>query len=278
MLGDAPLILAAMLAVVAVAVGVTFWRAERRRVRFLREAGVMLGGYFAYFAVRGATEGDYAVALKHAYWIVDFERGVGLWIEPRLQALVVDIDPIITAANWVYIWGHWPVIGVVAVWLFVRRPEHYVIYRNAFLLSGAVGLLLFITFPAAPPRLADLGFTDTVVDRSNFYHLLQPSQLTNQYAAFPSLHFGWNLLMAVALLETSRWHVTRIFAIVMPLAMLAAIVLTANHYVIDAVAGAAVALLGLVVARHLHAHPWRPQFALFSTEGRGRADVGQGGV
>ena len=102
----------------------------------------------------------------------------------------MDIDPIITASNWVYIWGHWPVIGFVAVWLFFRRPEHYVIYRNAFLLSGAVGLLLFITFPAAPPRLADLGLTDTVVDRSNFYHLLQPSQLTNQYAVFPSLHFG----------------------------------------------------------------------------------------
>ena len=90
--------------------------------------------------------------------------------------------------------------------------------------------------------------------------------------------------MAVALLETSRWHAARIFAIVMPLAMLAAIVLTANHYVIDAAAGAAgaagaaVALLGLVVARHLHAHPWRPQFTLFSAEGRGRADIGQGGV
>ena len=84
--------------------------------------------------------------------------------------------------------------------------------------------------------------------------------------------------MAVALLETSRWHAARIFAIVMPLAMLDAIVLTANHYVIDAAAGAAVALLGLVVARHLHAHPWRPQFTLFSAEGRGRADIGQGGV
>lgn len=257
MTGDGPLVLAALLAIVAVTAGVAFWRAERRRVIFLREAGVMLGGYFAYFAVRGATEGDFEVALKHAYWIVDFERDVGLWIEPRLQALVMDVDPIITVANWVYIWGHWPVIGLVALWLFFQRQKHYLIYRNAFLLSGAVGLVLFMMFPAAPPRLAGLGLADTVVDESNFYHLLQPPQLTNQYAAFPSLHFGWNLLIGVALLETTKWWPARLFGVLMPLAMLAAIVLTANHYVIDAAAGAAVALLGLLAARHLHEHPIR---------------------
>ena len=166
-------------------------------------------------------------------------------------------------------------IGAVALWLFFRRPEHYAIYRNAFLLSGAVGLLLFMTFPAAPPRLADLGFTDTVVNNSNFYHLLQPPQLTNQYAAFPSLHFGWNLLMGIAILETTRWLPARIFAVVLPLAMLAAIVLTANHYLIDGAAGAAVALLGLLVAKYLHQHPLRSQLPALTGEGvRGHPDPG----
>ena len=149
------------------------------------------------------------------------------------------------------------------------------IYRNAFLLSGAVGLLLFMTFPAAPPRLADLGFTDTVIDSSNFYHLLQPPQLTNQYAAFPSLHFGWNLLMGVAILETTRWWPARIFAVLMPLAMLAAIVLTANHYVIDAAAGAAVALLGLFAAKYLHQHPIGKRLPALTADGvRGHPDPG----
>jgi hypothetical protein len=257
---DAPMILAALLAVVAVVAGVSLWRAERRRILFLREAGVMLGGYFAYFAVRGATEGDAAAALHHAQLIVDFERHIGIWVEPTLQALVLDIDPAITAANWVYIWGHWPVIGGVALWLFFRRPDHYLIYRNAILISGALGLVMFVTFPAAPPRLADLGLTDTVVNDSNFYHLLQPPQLTNQYAAFPSLHFGWNLLIGLALLQTSRSVSVRIFGILMPLAMLAAIVLTANHYLIDAAAGAAVALIGLAAARYLHRRTWSSSF------------------
>ncbi len=132
-----------------------------------------------------------------------------------------------------------------------------------------------MTFPAAPPRLADLGFTDTVVNNSNFYHLLQPPQLTNQYAAFPSLHFGWNLLMGIAILETTRWLPARIFAVVLPLAMLAAIVLTANHYLIDGAAGAAVALLGLLVAKYLHQHPLRSQLPALTGEGvRGHPDPG----
>jgi hypothetical protein len=114
-----------------------------------------------------------------------------------------------------------------------------------------------------------------VVDESNFYHLLQPPQLTNQYAAFPSLHFGWNLLIGVALLETARWWPARIFAVMMPLAMLAAIVLTANHYVIDAAGGAAVALLGLLAARYLHEHPIR--LSLNAGEVRGHPDAGASG-
>jgi hypothetical protein len=206
-----------------------------------------------YFGVRAFTEGSQSVALDHAHVLVDFERRVGLFVEPAIQAAVIGEMLIIDAANFVYVWFHWPVIGAVAIWLFIRRPQAYVTYRSALLISGAIGLALFIMFPAAPPRLAGLGLVDTVLEHSTFGGLLQPTELTNQYAAFPSLHFGWNLLMGIALVSQSRYYLLRVIGVLLPLAMFVAIVVTANHYVIDAVAGGVVAVIGLLVARRIHA-------------------------
>lgn len=248
---DLPVILAVLAAVAAVFAGLRYWHPGRQRARYVREGTVFLAGYFAYFGVRGLTEGDLAVAQEHARLIVAFERAVGLWVEPALQAMILDRGSLVTLANWIYIWGHWPVIAGVGVWLVVRHPAHYPSYRNAFLISGGIGLAIFVIMPVMPPRLIGEGLVDTVAAHSEAYRVLQPPQLTNQYAAFPSLHFGWNLLIGIALFETSRRGLVRVFAVVMPLAMLAAIVLTANHYVVDAAGGGAVALTGFAIARYV---------------------------
>lgn len=255
-----PWLMALTFAIVGVVLAVAAWRVgATRRTWFIREFGIVVGAYLVYFGVRAFTEGSRAVALDHARRLVEFERSIGLFIEPAIQTAVISETLIIDAANFVYVWFHWPVIGAVAIWLFTRRPRAYVTYRSALLISGAMGLVLFIMFPAAPPRLAGLGLVDTVVEHSVFGELLQPTELTNQYAAFPSLHFGWNLLMGIALVSQSRVPMLRIVGVLLPLAMFAAIVVTANHYVIDAIAGGVVALLGLVLARRLHAHGrWVP--------------------
>ena len=152
-------------------------------------------------------------------------------------------------ANWIYIWAHWPVIASFAVWIWFRDKEGYRTFRNALLLSGAVGLVIFALFPVAPPRLVpDWGFVDTVTDRSHSYRVLQPSALTNQYAAMPSLHFGWDLLVGIALVRSARFPLLRLVGVLLPIAMFASIVLTANHFVLDGVAGGAVALTGLTLA------------------------------
>jgi membrane-associated phospholipid phosphatase len=93
-----------------------------------------------------------------------------------------------------------------------------------------------------------MGLVDTVTLHSNSYRLLQPPAFVNQYAAVPSLHFGWNLLIGIALFTQSSRLVPKAFGAIVPLMMASAIVLTANHYVFDAVAGAVVALAGLAVA------------------------------
>ena len=249
-----PLLMALTFVIVGVVLAVGAWRVgAQRRTWFIREFGIVIGAYLVYFGVRAFTEGSQAVALDHAARLVEFERRVGLFVEPAIQTAVIGEMMIINAANFVYVWFHWPVIGAVAIWLFTRRPQAYVTYRSALLISGTIGLVLFIMFPAAPPRLANLGLVDTVVVYSTFGELLQPTELTNQYAAFPSLHFGWNLLMGIALVSQSRFYLLRVLGVLLPLAMFIAIVITANHYVIDAVAGGAIAVLGLLLARRIHA-------------------------
>jgi hypothetical protein len=96
-----------------------------------------------------------------------------------------------------------------------------------------------------------LGFEDTVTLRSHSYRVLQPSALTNPYAAMPSLHFGWNLLVGIAIARHARLALIRLLGVVMPALMLAAIVLTANHYILDGLAGGSLAVGSLLVAERL---------------------------
>lgn len=91
----------------------------------------------------------------------------------------------------------------------VKRPAAYSVFRNAFFISGTIGIIIFVLYPVAPPRLADVGVVDTVTMYSSSYRVLQPPAFVNQYAAVPSLHFGWDLLMGIALVTQSRWRVRR---------------------------------------------------------------------
>jgi len=213
-----------------------------------RELGVAFLAALAYFGVRGLTEGSASDALRNAGRIEDLERALGILIEPELQNLITHSTWMVNLVNWIYIWAHWPLILVVAAWLIRFHPEMYRLTRNAFLLSGGLGLIVFATFPVAPPRLTDLDVVDTVTQHSNAYRYLQPPSFTNQYAAMPSLHFGWNLLIGIAVFRVVDRRWLKALALLVPAAMALAVVFTANHYILDAVAGAAFALFGLWLA------------------------------
>lgn len=218
---------------------------------FLREALLVLVAYFAYFLVRGATEGKPGVAVAHTGRVIDAEKVLGLYHEAQLQQQIVDHQWLVNVANWTYIWGHWPLIAVVAAWLFVARRPVYYTFRKAFLISGAIGLLIFALYPVAPPRIADPSIADTVTLYSDSYRVLQPPLLVNQYAALPSLHFGWNLLIGIVLFRTAPRKEVRGFGLALPIVMWLAVILTGNHYILDTVAGGLLALLGLALAATL---------------------------
>lgn len=218
-----------------------------RRHRGAFEIGLAVLAAVAYFGVRNLTEGRTDRALAHAVDLFAFEQDLHLDLEARIQA-VVDEQWLVNVVNWVYIWGHWPVIITSMVALYWLRPEHYVRLRNAFFISGAIGLVIFALYPVAPPRLAGLGLVDTVTIHSHSYRVLQPPGFTNRYAALPSLHAGWNLILAVVVWQAvARWWV-RAGLVALATAMTFSVVATANHFVLDVIAGISLAVFGLLVA------------------------------
>ena len=213
-----------------------------------QEAVLIAFAMLLYFGIRNLTVGSVATAFANADRIVALERELGVDREDALQSAAVSSDALVTLANWVYIFGHWPVILGVATALYVYRRRHYYLLRNAMFASGLIGFLFFALFPVAPPRLLDLGLADTVTERSDAYRALQPPGLTNQYAAFPSLHAGWNLLVAIVVVMAVTSLALRAVALVLPVAMALAVVVTANHFVIDIAGGVVVVLIGLALA------------------------------
>ena len=204
-----------------------------------------------YFGVRGLTQGAPAEAVTRGLRILEFEARLGLDLERGAQALILESDTWTTLANWVYIWGHWPVIITALLVLHRYRRSEYLRLRNGLFISGLIGMMIFALFPTAPPRLMGLGFVDTLDELSTSYRVLQPPALVNKYAALPSLHVGWNLLVAISVYRASSRRIARLLAIASVTAMVLAVVFTGNHWVVDTVAGTLVALAGLAIATRI---------------------------
>lgn len=221
----------------------------RAGLRFaVRQLPLLAVAVAVYFGVRHVTVGDAVTATRNAEWIIDLERRLGIYVERPFQEWALGIDGVLQTVNTIYIWGHWPVITAVLGWLAWRHREAFIVYRNALLISGLVGMLIVATFPVAPPRLLDLGFLDTVTLHSEAYRVFQPPSFTNPYAAMPSFHFGWDLLMGIALAREAPRPWARMVGWALPTAMLLSVVITGNHFLLDAVAGGAIVLAALAAA------------------------------
>jgi membrane-associated phospholipid phosphatase len=218
----------------------------------VRQAAFVATAVAVYFAVRSLTSGSASVAEDNAGLLVDLERALGVFVERDVQRIVLQVDGVVPVVNAIYIYGHWPVIAAVLGWLAWRRRDAFVVYRNALLISGLVGMVIVATFPVAPPRLMDLGFLDTVTRHSEAYRVLQPPSFTNQYAAMPSFHVGWDLLVGIALVREGGRRWLRVAGTLLPLLMLVSVVVTGNHYFVDAVVGDAIVLTSLWFATWHH--------------------------
>ena len=227
-------------------------REVRSRAPFIAsQVGLVLLGVFIYFLVRGLTESAEDVAVAHARDLVAFEQAIGIHVEPDMQSWIEPSSLLVTIANWIYIWGHWPVIIATMIWLVALHRRVFLRLRDAMLVSGALGMLVFVSYPVAPPRLAGLGLVDTVTERSRAYRVLQPPAFVDQYAAMPSLHSGWDLLVGMSIVAAASTVWLRMVGFALPVLMTFAVIVTANHYIVDVVAGIALVLIGYAVALQL---------------------------
>jgi hypothetical protein len=222
----------------------------------LRETAIVSAALMLYLFVRGVIRGREGTAFAHAAELIDLERRLGVFREPRMQAWALAHSWIVTLANWVYVLAFWPVLAGTMIWLLAGHREVVTVYRNALLISGGIGLTCFTLFPVAPPRfLSGWGFVDTVAVGSHTYAALYPASVANWYAAMPSLHVGWTLLMGIALATKAANRFVRAAGTVLPPTMFAATVLTANHYLVDGLVGMVIVLVGLGVAWKLGRRP-----------------------
>jgi hypothetical protein len=216
-----------------------------------KQVMVMLLAVGAYLAVRGVTAGDPSAAHGHAEAVLSFERTLRLGWENRAQDLILGSSVLVSFFNFVYVWCFWPGVIGALVLSYRRDRVRYLILRNAMFISGSVGLVVFALFPVSPPRFL-AGFTDTVSTLSSSGGVAHPSSLTNEYAAMPSFHVGWTVLAGVVVFGVLRHRIVRWIALLPGLVMAMTVVVTANHYVLDALAGVVVSLGGLYLARLAH--------------------------
>ena len=223
---------------------------SRRRplpVRFAMEFG-LLGALLAlYLFLRFSMKGSIGDAVGNAHRVVQVERAFGVFSESNVQSLALHSHDVILFLNSYYLLAHFTITALFFAWMLIRKPDAYPTVRRILILMTAIGLAIHAAYPLAPPRmLPDLGFIDTG-------RLFGPSPygdtskgLANQFAAMPSLHFGWALLVAWGANRYSRSRWRRLL-VVHPLLTLAAIIVTANHYWLDAAVALCIFLTALRV-------------------------------
>lgn len=216
----------------------------------LLELGFVAAAIACYLAVRAYTLDRTGDAVSNARDLLALERHLGVDWEHRIQDATLSVPGLGTFFTQFYIWGYFPTLIAVTIWLYVRHREPYRTLRNALLTSGIVGLVSYAFYPCAPPWIGGVGFTDTVTE-GPFLSVARPSGVTNHLGAFPSFHVGWVILVAVVVFSTTRSRVVRLLCVLHPAAMSYAVVSTGNHWVLDIPAGAVLAAFGLLAGNYL---------------------------
>ncbi len=208
----------------------------------LRELAIVVLLYGSYRLTSGALGHSDVIAFQNAYDILHLERYLGLFVEREFQSFFLGNTFLMQLTNAIYTLFYYPALIIFGIWAYNRHREQYFVVRNVLVISAGLAFLSFALYPVAPPRLLPhLGFVDTMAQ----YGVLDYGSpglrgLTNPYAAMPSLHFGWTLLIGIATFYVARAWWLKLMGILLPLGMLVAIVATGNHFVLDAIGGAVV--------------------------------------
>jgi hypothetical protein len=215
--------------------------------------------YFVYSAVRNADAVRTAEAFAHAKQILSWQHTLGIDHELTINQWALHFKPLVVAANYYYGSLHFVVTIGVGIYLFRKWPSDYPFWRNAIGISTLIALIGFRYWPLMPPRLLDtmphanFGFVDTLAKYPTLWTFNSGAmkRISNQYAAMPSVHCAWALWCASALVPRVKHVWAKWLAASYPVLTVAVIVITANHYFLDALGGFAILGIGSAVARVL---------------------------
>lgn len=223
--------------------------ASRRRPHLLGELLIVFVLLRVYDMARARAEVRQGAALLHGREILDLERWLRIDLEHAANVWVTSQHALSLAASYFYQFAHVTVTLTVLGLCWLRRPEIYRAARNALVITNIVGLTVFLLLPVAPPRLLPGETFVDAVALAGFGTTHGGPVAADQYGALPSLHLAWAVwatLTAMRLLGTSPW---RRLCWIYPALVTVGVVVTGNHYLLDAVAGTSVALLAVAVVQ-----------------------------
>jgi hypothetical protein len=233
----------------------------------LRQVSLFGAAYLAYRLVRGLVEGDANAAFAHARDLITLERTLHVFVEPSIQAWASGSHFLMVFSAWMYVNAQTTVTVAALVYLYLRHNRNFYFVRNMFMVAMAIALVGYAVFPTAPPRfMPEWGFIDSVSYFTGVRvnaHSASLNALTNLYAAVPSMHVAFALMIGGTLSRLVRWRVVRVLWMLYPFLMAFVIIVTANHFIVDAILGA------LTAGTSAYAATWmaraRPQVWRFST-------------
>ncbi|WP_318218295.1 phosphatase PAP2 family protein [Streptomyces sp. SCL15-6] len=223
-----------------------------RRPRLWFEILLIALSYWTYSLVRNAVPEQRGQALRNADWIWRVEQQLGIAVEDSVNRAVDSVTWLVVGMNYYYATLHFVVTLGVLVWLFRSHPGRYAATRLVLFATTGVALLGYYLYPLAPPRLMNGGhFIDTVKVHQTWGSMASGDlkNMSNQYAAMPSMHIGWSVWCGLTIFALASVPWVRVLGLVYPVLTLVVIVATANHFWLDAVGGVLCLAFGYAVAR-----------------------------
>jgi hypothetical protein len=228
----------------------TWWNGRFGKT-FLTEVALISAMFLFYKWVRFLAAGQESGAFSNADFVVSIEQALGIFNEAHLQDALLPFTWLIGLLNRYYIFMHFAGTFLVMFWMYFWKPAHYFRFRRVLILVSALAMVIHIGMPLAPPRLyTSLGFTDTLDQFGpDLYSNDTSAGTANQFAAMPSLHFGYATMVAMGVIGAAR-STWRWLILMHPFMTLWAIVVTANHYWLDSI------IAGVLVAASVLLFRW----------------------
>ncbi|MGI8579211.1 MAG: phosphatase PAP2 family protein [Solirubrobacteraceae bacterium] len=240
----------------------------------VRQVLLFAAAYMGYRIVRGMIEGQIGAASWNATQLIWVEHRLHVFVEPAVQAWATSTHWVIVVASFLYVNTHFAITFGSLLWLYSQRNKSFYFVRNMFMIAMGIALVVYLVYPTAPPRLMpEWGFSDSV---ATFTGLDEQAgavgALVNSYAAVPSMHVCFALIIGWPIVRLVRSPVLKVMWALYPFLVTFVVVATGNHYVLDALFGALTAALAALTAHRLLARA-RPGAWAFSPAPAGAVEA-----